>query len=167
MHQGSSADWKDQENLFASYLRNPVSSCSTTVRWGGGGGSFKHSTAGLSGPTYNRWACGHPTQCTILNYVKFTAKHLEGIGLLVIFLLDFIRTADVQCQHVKQSVSFETATSVLSCRHQGQRVARSKAPYIEPWPMCSRVPQTRAAALRSARLRKVPRTGKRTRVLRR
>lgn len=143
----SSADQRDQEGLFASYLRNPVSSCSTTVRWGGGGGSFKHSTAGLSGPTCNHWACGCPTQCAILNYTKFTAKRLEGFGLLVTF---FIRTSDVQCQHVKQGVSFEIATSVLGCKHQGQRLARNTAQYIEPWPICSRVHQMRAAALRSA-----------------
>lgn len=64
----SSADWKGQESLFASYFRNPVCSCSTAVRWGGGGESFKHSTAGLSGPT-QPWACGRPTQCALLHEV--------------------------------------------------------------------------------------------------
>lgn len=107
-------------------------SCSTAARWGVGGGSFKHSSAGLSGPTQ---PCGHPTQCALLNYMKFTAKHLEGIGLLTVFVLDFIRTAYVKWQHMKQSISFETTTSVL--KQQGRCLAHNKAPHIEPGPACA------------------------------
>lgn len=130
-------------------------SCSTAVRWGGGDGSFKHSTAGLSGPT-QPWACDHPTQWALLNYVMFTAKHLEGIGLLAVLLLDFIKTSDMKWQHIKQSISFETATSVL--KHQGQCLARNKAPCIEAGPACAYVPQV----WHFPTLRKVPPTANRT-----
>lgn len=115
-------------------MRNPVRSCSTLIRWGGGRGSFEHSSAGLSGPT----------QHSILKYVKSPAKHLEGVGLLIVFSLDFIRTSNVH-------VSFQIAASVL--RHQGQHRTS-----------CSPVPQTRDVALRSARLTKVPPAGNGTRV---
>lgn len=74
-------------------------------------------------------------QCALLNYMKFTAKHLEGIGLLTAFVLDFVGTAYVKWQHMKQSISFETTTSVL--KHQGRCLAHNKAPHIEPGPACA------------------------------
>lgn len=129
-------------------------------RWGAGGGSFKHSTAGLSGPTQ---PCGCPTQCALLNYMKFTAKHLQGIGLLTGFVLDFIRTADVKWQHMKQRISFETTTSVL--KHQGQYLAHNKAPYVEPGSACAHLPQVWHCTLCFPTLRKVPPTANRTGLL--
>lgn len=155
----SSADWKGQESLCA-YFRNPVCSCCTAVRWGGGGGSFKHSTAGLW-PHTTLWPSHNALYW--MNYMKFTAKHLEGIGLLAVFLLDFIRTFDVKWQHMKQSFSFETPASVL--KHQGQCLAHNRTPYIEPVPVYAHVPQVWHCTLCFPTLSKVLLTKNRTRLL--
>lgn len=98
-----------------------------------------------------------------LYYMKFTAKHLEGIGLLAVFLLDFIRPSDVKWQQMKQSISFETATSVL--KHQGQCLAHNKAVYIEPGPACAHVPHVWHCALCFPSLGRVPPTANRTGLL--
>lgn len=100
-----------------------------------------------------------------LYYMKFTAKHPEGIGLLRVFLLDFITTSDVKWQHMKQSISFETGTSAL--KHQGQCLAHNKAPYIKLGPTCAHVPQVWHCTPCFPTLRRVPPTANRTGLLRR
>lgn len=122
-------------------------------RWGVGGGSQTQHSSSL-------WP--HTALC-LIELREVYSKHLQGIGLLTVFALDFIRSAYMKWQHMKQSISFGTRTSVLKL--QGQCLAHHKAPYMEPGCARAHVPQVWHCTLCSPTLSKVPPTANRTPLL--
>lgn len=83
--------------------------------------------------------CGRPTQCTLLNELhEGYSKTPGGDWAPGSIFTYFIRTSHVKWQHVKHSISFETAASVL--KHQGQCLAYNKTlslgPPVPTWLRC-------------------------------